>query len=821
MAAYDRCSRTCRRGRLKVARGDQERDELRERLRRQNRTRDQIATAMMRKFKDRPRPAWRHAHGWTQDDAAARFNEMVGDQQASMTGNRISDFERWPFTKGPKPTVRTLRLLAMLYETRASNLIDSHDCQKLDSGDLLALSAVDFVIVPHQLPGTISNFVGRTRELDILTTQSDQATEGAGTVVITAIGGTAGIGKTTLAVHWARTHIDQFPDGQLYVDLHGFDPSGNPVAPDTAIRGFLDAFRVPPEKIPVNFDDQAALYRTLVEDRQLVIVLDNARDADQVWPLLPGSPRCLVLVTSRQQLGSLVARRQAVHITLEFMTAEEARQLLISFLGEERIHAEPEAVDELIRYCIGLPTALTIAAARIQTEPHTSLTTLVGQLREERQRLTALSIRGSLLTDIRAVFSWSYTALTPQAARLFRLLGLHPGPDIGTRAAASLAALPEHDTGSLLGELTQAHLLEEHIPDRYQFHDLLRVYATEQATNDEPEPQQQAARHRALDYYLHTGFTADRHLDPHRKPITLEAPQPGVIPDTITSYEQALEWFTTEHGVLLAATNYAAAHGLDTHAWQLPWTLAVFLTLRGHWHNQAATQQTALAAANRLDDRAAQALAYGGLAYAHIQLGHYTNALVCLQQALTLYQELGDRDGQARTHGALGMFWGRQSHYTEAIAHDQHAVDLYRATGNRVWQARALNSLGWYHALLGHHQQALTHCQQALNISRELGDHDGEAAALDSLGYTYQHIDHHDQAITHYQQSITLYRDLDNHYYQARALMKLGDARHATGNFATTREAWQQALAILDRLGHPDAGTVRVKLDGLDNDAGN
>jgi tetratricopeptide (TPR) repeat protein len=804
-----------------VARGGRdrtwERDQLRERLLQQGRTREQIAAAMTQEFGDRPRVAWRHAHGWTQKDVAARYNEEIHDQQQSVTANRISDYERWPRKGGRKPTVPVISVLAKVYSTRALNLIDSHDRRKFDAGELLALSAVEFMVAPHQLPGAIPNFVGRAHELKMLTSQLDKTVLGGGnTVVITSIGGTAGVGKTTLAVHWARRHRDQFPHGQLYVDLRGFAPSGTPLTPETVIRGFLDSFHVPTEKIPIGFDAQMALYRTLVEDKKLVIVLDNARDADQVWPLLPGSPTCTVLVTSRQQLGSLIARNQATQITLELFTNEEAQQLLTSFLGAKRIDAEPDAVNELIQRCVGLPIALSIAAARILLDPHLPLSTLVGQLREENQQLDALSTGDNQLTDIRAVLSWSYTTLSEQAARLFRLLGMHPGPDIGTLAAASLAGLSKHNTHELLTELLRASLLEEHTPGRYRLHDLLRAYAAEQARIEESEPQQRAALHRVLDYYLHTSFTANQRLDPHQKMIVLEAPQPGVIPGQAADYEQAMNWLTAERAVLLSATNYAAAHGFDSHAWRLTWTLVTFLYRQGHWHDNVAIQHTALAAAKRLGDRAAQALAHCDLGYAQTRLEHHTDALANLEQALALHEELGDRDSQAHTHGALAWVYEKQHQYDQALTHAQKALTLSRAAGHDVGQARALNNVGWYYALLGQYQQTLIYCQQALNLNRKLGEPVGEAQTLDSLGYAHHHLGHHNQAITYYQHALTLRHELGDHYSEAVTLTHLADTHHATGNVAAARTAWQQALIIFDDLGHSDADNLRAKLAALD-----
>lgn len=799
-----------------------QRAQLRDTMHQQGCRLEQIATAMTHHFEDRPRPAWRHAHGWTQHDVAKRYNELLDDSDASMNANRISAFERWPLKgTGTKPTVPTLGVLAKIYTTKVSKLIDRHDRPHMTNAELITCATLDSGIIPHQLPSMIPHFVGRTHELDILNTQLDRAASGgdSGPVVITTIGGTAGIGKTTLALYWARRNIDHFPDGQLYVDLRGFSPTGTPRTAQDAVRGFLDAFQVPVDKIPATLDGQVALYCTLVEGRRLVIMLDNARDADQVWPLLPGSPTCVVLVTSRQQLGSLITHKKAKHITLELMTTTEARQLLTESLGPERIHAEPGAVDKLIQHCVGLPIALSIAAARVLLEPHLPLSVLVGQLREQRQRLDALSTgRDSPETDIRAVFSWSYTALSSNAARLFRLLGLHPGPDIDTRAAASLTGLPEPDTRNFLAELTRAHLVKQHIPGRYQFHDLLRAYATGQATAEEPEPQQRAALHRVLDYYLHTAFAADQNLSPHRDHITLEAPQSEVSPYQVTDHQQAMDWFTAEHAVLLAVIGHAPTYGFDTHAWKLSWTLATFLNRRGHWHDYTVIQQTAVAAADRLDDHAAQARANRELGRAHIRLGRDVEARTHLQRALTLYRDFGDCDGQAEIHLSLCWVCERQDQYTDALTHGQYARNLYRATGHRTGEGDALNAIGWYHTRLGHYQQALTYCQQAMNIFHELDERMGVAETLDSLGYTHHHLGQHTQAITCYQQALPLYHELGDRDGEADTLTHLGDTHHAMSNFAAACDTWQQALTILDQLAHPDADTVRTKLTDLDID---
>ncbi len=675
---------------------------------------------------------------------------------------------------------------------------------------------VDERAVPRQLPAAVSHFVGRDGELARLTGLLRDQTEVAATVVISAIGGTAGVGKTALAVYWAHRVADRFPDGQLYVNLRGFDPGGQVMDPAEAVRRFLDALGVPPERIPADLDAQAALYRTQLAGRRMLIVLDNARDSVQVRALLPGAPTCLVLVTSRNKLSGLVAADGAHPITLDLPTEAEAHLLLTRRLGAGRVAAEPDAVAEIITACARLPLALAIVAARAANEPHLPLHALAGGLGDSRGGRFDTLRTDDPATDVRAVFSWSYQALTQSAARLFRLLGLHPGPDTCAPAVASLAALSLPEVRSLLGELTRANLLIEHVPGRYTFHDLLRVYATEQAHRLDPDQQRHAARHRILDHYLHTAHIADRLLDPHRDPLTLTPPQPGVILEHFTDHQQALDWFTAEHPVLLAAVDHATATGFDTHAWQLAWTLDTFLDWRGHWHDLAATGQAAVAATGRLADPTAQANAHRLLAAAYLRLGRLDDANTQLHYALNLYAQAGDLAGQAHTHLGLSYLWERWGRPAEALHHAQRALDMFRAASHQRGQALALNSVGWCHGLLGDHQQALTSCERALPLFQELDDRTGQAAVWDSLGYAHHHLGHHAQALTCYRNALDLVRYFDDRYNEADTLTHLGDTHHATGDREAARGAWQQALTILDQLGHPDAQAVRVKLHDRD-----
>jgi len=670
-------------------------------------------------------------------------------------------------------------------------------------------------VVPRQLPAAVAHFAGRADELATLTGLLPRRAETTGTVVISAIGGTAGVGKTALAVYWAHRVADRFPDGQLYVDLRGFSPGGQVVAPGEAVRRFLDALDVSPEKIPVDLDAQAALYRSLLAGRRMLVVLDNARDSAQVRPLLPGAATCLVLVTSRNQLTGLVAADGAHPVDLDLLSVGEAQELLARRLGAQRVAAEPEAVEEIVTRCARLPLALALVAARAAARPRVELHVLAGELADARQRWQTLT-GDDPHTDVRAVFSWSYQALTPAAARLFRLLGLHPGPNTSVPAATSLVGLAPDAVPTLLAELTRASLLIEPTAGRYTFHDLLRHYAAQLAHSIDTDEQRHAATDRILDHYLHTAYSAERLLNPARAPVPLAPLRAGVTPQQLSDHIQALGWLTAERPVLLAAVAHAAATGFDTHTWQLAWTLTTFLDRRGHWHDQVAVGEAAVAAAQRLADPTTQAQTHDSLAVTYTRLSRLDDAHTQLRYALDLATQTNNQNQQAHTHRSLAYLWDRRGHPAQALDHARQALHLYQATGHQAGQAYTLNTVGWYHTLLGEHQQALTYCQQALTLHQQRADRFGQAATWDSLGYVHHHLGQHTQAVTCYQHALTLYRDVGDRYYEADTLSHVGDAHHATGEPEAARDAWQQALTILDDLDHPDAAHVRAKLAGLD-----
>jgi len=669
--------------------------------------------------------------------------------------------------------------------------------------------------VPRQLPAGVRHFVGREAELKALSEQLNQATESGGTVVVSAIGGAAGIGKTSLAVHWARRHADRFPDGHFYVNLRGFDPSGEPMAASEAVRGFLTALGVPAARIPVNAEDRVALYRSRMADRRMLILLDNARDAGQVRPLLPGSSGSLVLVTSRDQLGGLVAVEEAVPVRLDVLTASEARDLLTRRLGPERVLVDEGAVTELIEVCARLPLALSIVAARAALHPARSLTHVIDELRDARGRLDLLTV-GDDAADVRAVFSWSYRTLDPGTARVFRLLGVHPGPDIGVAAAAGLTALDPARTRRALDSLTAAHLLTERAPGRYDFHDLLRAYAADQAGARDSEPERTEALRRACDFYLHTGYAADRLLAPFRPPIVLSPAAPGVVPHPPPDDPSAMAWFEAEHANLLAAQRVAAAHEWHRVVWQLAWTLTSYHFRHGQVQDELAVWQAALAATEHLPDPHLRPLTHRLIGHACTGLGRHQEAIEHLERALLLSEQEDDPAEQAHTHALIAYAWDRKGDDARALRHATRCLELYRALGQPALEAQALNGVGWFTARLGDYEAAREHCQAALALHRSLHDRGGEAQTLDSLGYIAHHTGHHEQAVAHYRQALALHRGLDRTHASADSLDGVGHPYLALGCPEKARTAWHEALNLYRQQGRThDAERIQQQLDAL------
>ncbi len=664
---------------------------------------------------------------------------------------------------------------------------------------------------PFQLPPAVAHFTGRTAELQILTGLADTAAAAGGAVVITAIGGTAGIGKTALAVHWAHQEADRFPDGQLYLNLQGFDPSGGPVQPAAAVRCLLEALAVPAARIPSGVQAQTGLYRSLLAGKTMLIVLDNARDAAQVRPLLPGTPGSMVLVTSRRQLTGLAAADGASLVTLDVLGSDEARTLLARRLGSGRIAAEPAAVSDLIGQCARLPLALNIAAALAAAQPARLLAALAGDLRGQRAPLAALDT-GDPASSIRTVFSWSYQSLDPAPARMFRLLGLHPGPDITAPAAASLAGTGDGQARQALRDLAAAHLIGEHAPGRYAFHDLLREYAAEQAARCDDAAARLAALSRMADHYLHTATAAAALLCPGRDLLPLPGPCPGAAPEPLASSRAALDWFTAERPVLAGLTVRAAEAGLGRAAWQLGWTAGRFLHRHGLRQEWIATLQGSLAAAEAAGDLTGQAYVHRDLGTACADHGRTSEAGPHLDRAMDLYRQLGDLAGQAHTDLYLCRLRDLQGRTREALHHAHRARSMFEAAGHVAGQANAWTNAGSGHGDLGDHQQALDCYQQALTLHRRSGNLDGECYAWAGLGQTHHHLGQPRQAVDCDRRAAAMFRDLANRALLATVLIQLGDHLDADGQPGEARQAWHEALSLLDDLQDPAAAGIRARL---------
>jgi len=662
---------------------------------------------------------------------------------------------------------------------------------------------------PAQLPAALPVFAGRHAEIDRAVALAAPRVGAPSTVVISAIGGMAGIGKTTLAVHLAHLLADRFPDGQLYVNLRGFDPAGAVLSPADALRGFLDALGVPPHRIPEEPDMLAALYRTVLAGRRMLVVLDNARDAAHARPLLPGtSPGCLVLVTSRDRLAGLVAAEGAQSLMLNVLSPADCRESLVKRLGAARVAADPAAVDEIIELTAGLPLALAVVAAHATAHPAFPLSVLAAELRECAGSLDAYANTDPAV-DARTVFSWSYRALGPGAARLFRLLALHPGPEISAASAAALAGSAPDAVGRLLAELSDAHLVIEQAPGRHIFHDLLRDYARELTDETDSEDERRAAVRRLLDHYLRHAYAAASVLGPPPAPIAVDVE----VPDT--GADAALEWFTAEWRALAAAVDLADREGFDTHAWQLAWTLERFHERHGHWYEWSLVQETALRAARRSPDRAAVAHALRGVGRAYSLLRRYDDALDLLRQAIDRYAEIGDATGEAYSRYCIGWIRSRQGRDALGVDEVEAALRLYQQAGHRLGQAESLNNMAWQRVQLGEFEAGRVLSRQSIALYGQLGDDIGMSRAFDTLAYAYHHLGLFDNAVESYENALRLFRAGGDRFNEGCTLDRLAESHHAAGDVETAGRTWQAALDLLDELDPPWADEVRVKMLGL------
>jgi DNA-binding SARP family transcriptional activator/tetratricopeptide (TPR) repeat protein len=674
-----------------------------------------------------------------------------------------------------------------------------------------AVRAAADATTPRQLPAGTGHFVGREAELAALTGMLDRTAGAGSTVVISAIGGTAGVGKTALAVHWAHHVAERFPDGQLYVNLRGYDV-GQPMPAIDALAGFLRALGVAGPDIPVAADERAARYRSLLAGRRMLVVLDNAGQVEQVRPLLPGTPACMAVVTSRDSLAGLVAREGARRVDLGLLPAGEAVGLLRALIGG-RVDADPGAAAALAAQCARLPLALRVAAELAVGRPAAPLADLVRELAEQQQLLDLLDADGDPRTAVRAVFSWSYRHLDADAARTFRLLGLHPGADLDLYAAAALTGTALERARQLCDQLARAHLIHTTRAGRHEMHDLLRAYACELAAAQDHESGRRAALTRLFDRYLHTAATAMDMLFPaeqHRRP---RVPPPATPAPPLAGPAEALAWLDAERPGLVAVATHAAEHGWPGHATRLAGSVFRYLDAGGHYPEAVTIHGHARRAARRSGDRAAEATALAALGTVGMRQGRCEQACGHLEQALALYRETGDTRGAGRALSGLGLIGFQQGRYQQAVAYHREALALHRETGDQPGEARTLTHLGLLDARQGCYQEGAGHLRRALALFRATGDRSGEASALGNLGCIDLRQGRYRRAGGYQEQALALFREIGDRSGEAHALADLGDVDLRQGRYQRATGHLRQALALFTEIG--DRSGEAVALNGL------
>jgi DNA-binding SARP family transcriptional activator len=692
-------------------------------------------------------------------------------------------------------------------------------------------------VVPRELPAGAPHFTGRDSEVTTLTSALEQPGARAPRTVV--ISGTAGVGKTTLAVHCAHQSAGRFPDGQLYLNLRGYDP-GQPVTAADGLACFLRSLGIAGQDIPAEEAERAARYRSLLAGRRMLVVLDNAATVEQVRPLLPGTASCAVLVTSRDSLAGLVARDGAARLDVDLLPLPDAVRLLRALIGA-RVDADPQGAATLATRCCRLPLALGVAAELAAGRPAVPLTQLAGELDDQQRRLELLDAGGDPRTAVRSVFSWSCRHMDARAVRAFRLAGLHPGPGFDAFATAALTGTTPDDASRLLTVLARAHLIEPGPADRYGMHDLLRGYARELADGRDARAERHAALARLFDYYLHVAGTAMDTLYPaerHRRP---RVPSTASSCPPLTEADAARRWLDSERLTLLALAALATDQGFPGHAARFGPVLFRYLDAGGHYADAAAMCAQALRAARLAGDQAAEAaalLCLGGVSW---RLARYDDAAAHLSQAAALFRTAGDRASEARALGNLGIVESCQGRYEPAAGYHRQALALTRAAGDQLAEARALDNLagvlcqqqaydraadcqlaalaiyrqlgdrhgeagilcglGAVTCLQGRYQQAAWYLRQALRVSQAVGDRLCEARTLGNLSVIEWRQGRYRQAAQRQRAAVAAYRETGDRAGEAGALNGYGEALLAAGDPAPAHAAHLDALEAATRIG--------------------
>jgi DNA-binding SARP family transcriptional activator/Tfp pilus assembly protein PilF len=649
-------------------------------------------------------------------------------------------------------------------------------------------------VTPRQLPADVADFTGRATQLAQLDARLPTADSPATSVMVSAIDGTAGVGKTALAIHWAHRVADRFPDGQLYVNLRGY-AIGRPLRPIEALSMLLRSLGLAPDQIPAEEAEASASYRTVLADRRVLVVLDNARSVDQVRPLLPASSRCLALVTSRDRLAGLVARDGARRISLDLLPPHEACALLTHLLDNERVEAAPHAVADLASGCAYLPLALRIAAAWLDSHPHRSLMALVSDL-TTGNRLSTLELDGDQQSAVRATFDLSYRALPEPAQRLFRLLGLVPGADFAAEAASALTGMPLAATQRLLERLAVAHLLDQPAPGRYTFHDLLRLYARERAEQAEAGDDLAAALIRLLDWYLSNADAASRRLRPDGVRLPLPPDVPALTEAQLPSLHGALALMDAERANLIAAVEHAAEHGPQRYAWLLASRMREYL-MRRVGVDGLTIGEAGLRAAERQGGAREQASSHIALADVNLFLNDHRHAARHYAHASELAGRCNWQQGQATAENNLALAYLEDGRIRDAAVHLARARDLNQQLGRLASRASNLGNLGWVRFLMGDLDQARTAWKDALVSFRQTGDRHREALSLANLGRVSTLLGELDSAQAYLARSLELRDEVGDRSWEAYARWSLARLLADRGRWA---EAHREATEVFSAV---------------------
>ncbi|NEA31171.1 AfsR/SARP family transcriptional regulator [Streptomyces sp. SID13031] len=636
-------------------------------------------------------------------------------------------------------------------------------------------------VVPAQLPHEVAHFTGRDGELRRATELCEAATSDAlgGFVLILAIDGPAGVGKTALAVQLARQVAGSFPDGQLFLDLRGFDPRAAALTSGDALEHLLRGLGADPELLQQNATAKAGLYRSLLTGRKVLVVLDNAVDVEQVRPLLPGSRGCLAVVTSRNRLAGLVARDGATRVSVEVLAPDASLDLLRQVLGAELVESDVPLARELAAYCGHLPLALRIAAERIAGSDHYSIGDLVNELRVDGDRLDSLSTPDDESSAVRAVFSWSYRALKPADAQAFRLLGLHPAQEVGVPDAAALLAIDEPAARRQLDSLVRWHLLEQVGRDRYRFHDLLRVYAHECAGLDEPGSSAGAAIERLIGWYLAAAVRTREILAPGLGQISSTAAVQAAVRLT---YDEAMTWAGGHLTALIDVLRMAAHRGFDQSAADLATALGALCHSTSRWTEWLGAIEIGQAAARRSGDRLSQGRLANDAGLVHHFLGQQEEAVAGHEAAIEILTDLELDPGQVEAGGDqviasnLAVAYSMMGRHLEVLPLLEDAMLLARQRGNRFVEASVADSLGAVLSSLGRHDEAIERGLRCVALLRAEGYEHMLGHALTQLGESCLRAGRTDDSVRHLGDALRLWRGLGDQWGERRSLAGLAEA---------------------------------------------